>query len=105
MRTPQILADRSANGHGDEISGLDALEIPLQPAPTSIAKLWASLWPKLAAIGLFVAAWQAIVWSGWRPDYVLPGPSVVLDRLTEDLADGSLLTAAAITMRRAAVGY
>jgi sulfonate transport system permease protein len=105
MRTPQILADRSTNGHGVEISGLDALEIPLQPAPSLIARLWASLWPKLAAIGLFVAAWQAIVWSGWRPDYVLPGPSVVLDRLAEDLADGSLLTAAAITMRRAAVGY
>ncbi|MGH2399361.1 MAG: ABC transporter permease [bacterium] len=105
MRTPQILADPSKNGHGDEISGLDALEVPLQAAPTLGVRLWASVWPKLAAIGLFVAAWQVIVWSGWRPNYVLPGPGVVLDRLAEDLADGSLLTAAAITMRRAAVGY
>jgi NitT/TauT family transport system permease protein len=105
MCTLQAMPDRHMTDHQDEIRGLDALEIPLQPAPSLVAKAWVSLWPKLAAIGLFIATWQVIVWSGWRPEYVLPGPGVVLSRLAEDLRDGSLLTAATITMRRAAVGY
>jgi NitT/TauT family transport system permease protein len=59
----------------------------------------------LAAVGLFIAAWQLLVWSGWKPEYVLPGPGAVFGRLGESIADGTLIKAAAITMRRAAVGY
>jgi NitT/TauT family transport system permease protein len=50
-------------------------------------------------------AWQAVVWTHWRPSYVLPGPGPVFRRLGHDLAGGELPRAVAITMRRAAVGY
>ena len=38
-----------------------------------------ALWPKLAAVGLAFFIWQCVVWSGWKPEYVLPGPLPVLE--------------------------
>ena len=72
-----------------------------QPA----ARLWSWLWPKLAAVALFLAVWQVVVWSGWRPDYVLPGPIPVFQRLVQDLGQPDFYTGVAVTMRRAFVGY
>ncbi len=37
--------------------------------------------------------WQIVVWSGWRPEYVLPAPATVFDRLGELIADGTVLDA------------
>ena len=105
MRSPHRLADPGSGRHDDELAGIDALEVPLRAAPSRLARSWSALWPKLAALTLFLAAWQAVVWSGWRPEYVLPSPAPVFSRLAEDIADGTLVTATAITMRRAAVGY
>ena len=68
-------------------------------------KVWSVTWPKLAALALAIAIWQVVVSSGWKPDYVLPGPLTVFPRLAEGMRDGSLLSAAAITMRRALVGF
>jgi len=67
--------------------------------------LWQSAWPKAAAVLLALAIWQVVVWSGWRPTYVLPGPGAVLGRLWTDLLAGDVIVAAAITMKRAIVGY
>jgi NitT/TauT family transport system permease protein len=64
-----------------------------------------TLGPLAAALTLALAGWQALVWSGWRPKYVLPGPGAVLGRLWHDLWHGDLLHATAITLQRAAVGY
>ncbi len=72
-----------------------------QPA----ARLWSWLWPKLAAVALFLAVWQIVVWSGWRPDYVLPGPIPVFQRLGQDLGQPDFYAGVAVTMRRAFVGY
>jgi NitT/TauT family transport system permease protein len=63
------------------------------------------LWPKLVAVALALATWQVVVWSGWRPDYVLPGPLPVLHRLYEDLARLDFYSGLAITLRRALFGY
>lgn len=92
-------------GHDAEIAGIDALEIPLQAAPSAAARVWQGLWPKLAAVGLFLALWQMLVWVEWKPSYVLPAPAPVFERLAEDLGDGVLVEATAITMRRALSGY
>ncbi len=52
-----------------------------------------------------VAAWQAMVMSGrWSP-VLLPSPGDVGEYLWTSLADGSLLEATAVTMRRLLVGY
>jgi NitT/TauT family transport system permease protein len=74
-------------------------------APSRGRELWAAAWPKLAAIGMALALWELVVLSGWRPEYVLPGPGAVLGRLWADLVSGDILTAAAITMKRALLGY
>jgi NitT/TauT family transport system permease protein len=79
--------------------------VPLRPAPSRLAGSWSALWPKLAAFTFFLAAWQAAVWSAGSPEYVLPAPAPVFSRLAADIADGTLATATAITLRRAALGY
>jgi NitT/TauT family transport system permease protein len=67
--------------------------------------LWRAVWPKLTAIGLFVAIWQIVVWSGWRPAYVLPGPQAVGLRL-QDLARATAFwTALSTTGLRAFAGF
>jgi NitT/TauT family transport system permease protein len=81
-------------------SALDALE-QAEPTTSRGARLWAAAWPKLVALGLVVLFWQIVVWSGWKPDYVLPGPAAVFARLWRDLVHGTLLDATAVTLRRA----
>jgi NitT/TauT family transport system permease protein len=73
--------------------------------PRGAWRVWSWLWPKLAALGLGIAAWQLVVWSGWRPDYVLPGPVPVFQRLWEDLGQPDFYAGVAVTLRRAFVGY
>ncbi|TMF51310.1 MAG: ABC transporter permease [Chloroflexi bacterium] len=68
-------------------------------------QVWRNVWPKVAAVGLALAAWQVVVWSGWKPDYVLPGPAAVLGRLAEDLRHADFYVGVAITLRRALIGY
>jgi NitT/TauT family transport system permease protein len=89
------------------LQGMDALETPLAPDLRSavVSRVWEASWPKLAAVALFLAAWQLLVLTGWKPDYVLPGPAPVLKRLATDAASGDTFAAAAVTMRRAAVGF
>src|SRR5258706_4095480 len=63
------------------------------------------LWHKVAAVPLVLAAWQVVVWSGWKPDYVLPGPGPVFRRLAADLGSANFDLGIAVTLRRALVGY
>lgn len=73
--------------------------------PHGARRVWSWLWPKLAALALFIVAWQLVVWSGWRPDYVLPGPLPVFQRLAQDLSQPDFYMGVAVTLRRALVGY
>jgi NitT/TauT family transport system permease protein len=90
---------------GADLSGLDALDLPIASRKPLAVRLWAVVWPKLAALAFALIAWQLVVWSGWRPSYVLPGPITVFGRLATDIGGSDLLTAVAITLRRAAVGF
>ncbi len=86
-----------------------AVPAPAAPPPgppRSTAKAaWTSVWPKLAAVALALAAWQLVVWTGWRPEYALPAPGTTLRQFAADVASGEIPRAAAITLRRAAFGY
>jgi NitT/TauT family transport system permease protein len=66
---------------------------------------WAATWPKLAAVALALFLWQCVVWSGWRPEYALPGPRVVFQQLGEMIADGTVFRALGTTMERAVYGF
>src|SRR5436853_2411250 len=75
------------------------------PRSAPALQVWRNVWPKAAAVGLALAAWQVVVWSGWKPDYVLPGPAAVLGRRAEDLRHADFYVGVAITLRRALIGY
>jgi NitT/TauT family transport system permease protein len=87
------------------LAGLDALELAARSETPRARRLWQATWPKLAALALGLVLWQVVVWSGWKPEYVLPGPGAVLADLWELVRDGTVAEAAAITLRRAGYGF
>jgi NitT/TauT family transport system permease protein len=99
---PRIAEPRSLEA---EIEGLDALDVPrVEPAPR-LRGAWNAAWPKLAAVALVLVLWQLVVWSGWRPSYVLPGPGRVLAELAELVPTAKFWSAVGTTLRRAATGF
>ena len=88
-----------------ELAGLDALDRPIAAHPGLARRTWRGLWPKLAAIGIAILAWQLVVWSGWKPDYVLPGPWAVFGTLAREVNEAGLQDAIPITLRRALIGF
>jgi NitT/TauT family transport system permease protein len=88
-----------------ELAGLDSLDTAAPAPPPLASRVWAATWPKLLAVGLALGAWQLVVWSGWRPEYVLPPPRVVLERFWSDLGEWSTWEAVATTLRRAFTGF
>lgn len=59
----------------------------------------------LLAAGLLLLAWQGLVWTGWRPDYLLPGPAAVLGRLGQLALDPEFWKALGRTLVRAGGGF
>lgn len=88
-----------------DIAGLDALQSVVETGSGSARRAWSRIWPPVVALVVAIGIWQLVVLIGWRPDYALPGPGAVFDRLIEDLASGEILAAAAVTLRRALTGY
>ena len=102
---PAEVVESYEQGVDTELAGLDALELGGTRGPGRLRRSWSAAWPKLAAVALAIFLWQVVVWSGWRPRYALAGPDEVLPQLWQDLTDGTILDAARLTMRRAAVGF
>ncbi len=87
----------------------DSASVPAAVAgdrrPSLARRFWSATWPKVAAIGLAIFLWQVVVWSGWKPEYILPGPVATFEKLGDLIADGTVADAISITMQRAAVGF
>jgi NitT/TauT family transport system permease protein len=88
-----------------EIEGLDALDVPFVEPERKLKRFWRSAWPKLAAAGFVLAAWEGLVWIGWRPSYVLPGPTRVFAEIGELMGTAKFWLAVGTTMGRAAMGF
>ena len=88
-----------------ELAGLDALELAGRSQRPFARRAWTVVWPKLAAVVMAFGLWELVVASGWRPVFVLPPPEDVFEALREQAEAGTLQTAFATTMRRAAVGF
>jgi NitT/TauT family transport system permease protein len=88
-----------------EIEGLDALDAPIVERERTLGRVWSAAWPKLAAVGIVLGFWQVVVWTGWRPTYVLPGPARVLTELGDLLGTAKFWSAVATTLRRGATGF
>src|SRR5437764_10712665 len=87
------------------LEGLDSLELDAEGRPSLVARTWGSLWPKLLAVVCFVAGWQVVVWSHWRPDYLLPGPVTVARTLAHIAVTAVFWRAVSITLQRAGIGF
>ena len=75
LRTPPPVPTASAPGPTS--SGLRRAR---RPAPMA-GRVVQAVWPKLLAVLIVLALWQAIYLSGWKPDYRFASPADTLDRL------------------------
>ena len=67
---------------GPDLSDSESAAATVSPRRQSwLRASWRAAWPRLAALAFVLAAWQFVVWTEWRPAYVLPGPVPVLQRL------------------------
>jgi NitT/TauT family transport system permease protein len=87
------------------VAGLDRLETVENPRVSRTSRLYSVLWPKLTAVALALTLWQLVVWSGWKPTYVLPPPATVFGELRELVVTGTFWHSVGITMRRAGFGF
>lgn len=83
-----------------ELAALEAQGLA-EPAPRRLHPLLGGL----LALACGFALWQLVVWSGWKPEWVLPGPVAVLRRLGQEFASGEVARAARITLGRACMGF
>lgn len=68
-------------------------------------KVWAWSWPKILAILIVLVAWELVVLSGWRPEYVLPSPATTLSALLDMVGTERFWSALQTTMIRAVIGF
>ncbi len=58
----------------------------------------------LVSLGLFLALWQAMVWVGGYPGFILPSPVAVASRWGELLASGTLWSHTRVTLTEILIG-
>ncbi|MFG2005635.1 ABC transporter permease [Spirillospora sp. NPDC048911] len=88
-----------------QIAGLDALELTTGSRRNPLLRFWSALWPMLTAVAIALAAWQAVVMSGWKERYVLPGPTDMAPDFVDQITSGSFWEAVGLTMQRAVIGF
>jgi NitT/TauT family transport system permease protein len=88
-----------------DLAGLDRLETAVGTDRTRLERAWTAAWPKLAAVAILLGGWQVVVWSGWREEWLLPGPFAALHVLWTMVLDGSLAAAGTTTLSRAVIGF
>ena len=89
-----------------EIAGLDALDaVRSEARPKRLPAIWAAAWPKLAGAAIVIAGWQAVVWTHWKKETVLPGPKAAFQEIWAGIGNGRLTEAFATTMRRGVIGF
>jgi NitT/TauT family transport system permease protein len=104
MPSSEAIHDRDARLEA-ELAGLDALELAGASQRPLAARAWSAAWPKLAALAIGILGWQAVVWSHWKPSYLLPGPATVWRALLDESSRGNLWPAIGTTLQRAATGF
>jgi NitT/TauT family transport system permease protein len=86
-----------------DLAGIDALGLDVPSGPNRTWETWAATWPKLLAVALFLGAWQVVVWTHWKPSYVLPGPVTTFRTFFDTRTQ--LRRAATDTLERGAIGF
>lgn len=89
----------------ETLSGLDALEVPVQSRPAIGARIWRSVWPKLLALAVVLIVWQLVYASEWKPPWVLPSPQTVFAELVRQAGTPELWDSFGRTIWRAVYGF
>jgi NitT/TauT family transport system permease protein len=63
------------------------------------------VWPKVAAVALAVFLWQCVVWTHWKPEFILPGPGKTFPALADLVRTGEFWTTVLRTLGRGLKGY
>jgi len=101
----QVKPPAADNSAADRVTGLDALErVQTNGTPLGV-RIWRSAWPKLLAVAIVLIVWQIVVWSQWKPEYVLPGPADVFGDLKDLIVTGDFWDGVRLTMIRAITGF
>ena len=101
----QVKPPAADNSAADRVTGLDALErVQTNGTPLGV-RIWRSAWPKLLAVAIVLIVWQIVVWSQWKPEYVLPGPMTVFSDLKDLIVTGDFWDGVRLTMIRAITGF
>jgi NitT/TauT family transport system permease protein len=88
------------------LSGLDALELAASGGRRGgLSRFWSATWPKLLALAMVVGVWQAVVLSGWKPEYSLAPPADVGRELLRMAGADEFWRGLLTTLQRALVGF
>jgi NitT/TauT family transport system permease protein len=85
------------------LDAMPPLVVVGQRGPSRLSRIWKVLWPKLLAVGMFLGIWQLVVWSGWRPEYLLPSPATVAKAFVDDFS--GIWDATVVTLQRGVKGF
>jgi NitT/TauT family transport system permease protein len=103
---PVVPDDAGADLAADRVTGMDALELGPRTNKGALGgRIWRSAWPKLMAVAIVVLAWQIVVWSQWKPEFVLPGPGTVVHDLGDVITTGDFWGGVRLTLTRAVTGF
>nr|WP_300150848.1 ABC transporter permease [Propionicimonas sp.] len=83
----------------------DSVDEPRRQPPSGRSRWTRGPVPVLLAALIFLFAWQVVVWTGWRPEYLLPGPVTVLGELVQRAGEPQFWQAIARTLVRALTGF
>jgi sulfonate transport system permease protein len=72
-------------------------------APRGQRRVARAILTRVAALAIFIAVWQLVVITGWKPQYLVPSPFTVFDAMWHD--PGAFSHNVAITLGRAAAGF
>jgi NitT/TauT family transport system permease protein len=86
-------------------AGLDALQTERAPAGRGARRVLRSLLAPLLGVGVFLAAWQLVVWLEVKPAYVLPSPAVVAETFGQLWERGDVQTSVLTSLERGLLGF
>jgi len=99
------VADRSTAEALALEAGLDALQTaPAPGARRGRDRFWSVLAPLLALV-ILIAGWQVFVWSGIKPDYIVPSPLEVVHQFGIAWGNGQVQKALLTSLERGIVGF
>lgn len=95
------VAERPATGESGRESSSSRRTSPL----AVVGHVWSWTWPKLFAIAIVLGFWEFLVWTEWRPPFVLPSPATVFSSLGDLATTTRFWDSISTTLQRAAIGY